>query len=48
LWVYGRSGESCLTCGAIIQMMRQGGLARSTYFCPDCQSRSGSPERDDR
>jgi endonuclease-8 len=37
LWVYGRSGEPCLGCGAPIQMRRQGALGRSTYFCPSCQ-----------
>ncbi|HEU4580921.1 MAG TPA: DNA-formamidopyrimidine glycosylase family protein [Polyangiaceae bacterium] len=36
-WVYGRSGEPCLKCGARIQMQRQGPLARSTYYCPECQ-----------
>jgi endonuclease VIII len=37
LWVYGRSGEPCLNCGAPIAMRRQGTLGRSTYYCPDCQ-----------
>ncbi|MEZ6122321.1 MAG: DNA-formamidopyrimidine glycosylase family protein [Planctomycetaceae bacterium] len=36
-WVYGRSGEDCLKCGCRIQQLRQGDLARSTYFCPACQ-----------
>jgi endonuclease-8 len=36
-WVYGRSGEPCIKCGARIQMQRQGPLARSTYYCPECQ-----------
>ncbi len=36
-WVYRRSGEACLVCGAIIAMRRQGALLRSTYFCPHCQ-----------
>jgi endonuclease VIII len=38
LWVYGRSGEPCLHCGASLQMRRQGDLGRSTYWCPRCQS----------
>lgn len=38
LWVYGRSGEPCLVCGARIAMQRQGPQARSTYFCPACQA----------
>lgn len=37
LWVYGRHQERCLKCGSPIQMLRQGDLARSTYFCPTCQ-----------
>ncbi|MEM7311890.1 MAG: DNA-formamidopyrimidine glycosylase family protein [Planctomycetota bacterium] len=36
-WVYGRSGESCFTCGQLITMRRQGDLARSTYYCGNCQ-----------
>lgn len=36
-WVYGRSGEPCNKCGARIRMQRQGPLARSTYYCPECQ-----------
>lgn len=39
LWVYGRQDERCLKCGARIQLLRQGDLARSTYFCPTCQPR---------
>jgi endonuclease-8 len=37
LWVYGRHGQECRRCGAIIQMRRQGTQARSTYWCPECQ-----------
>jgi len=37
-WVYGRSGERCLKCDAVIRMRRLGEAARSTYFCPNCQS----------
>jgi endonuclease-8 len=36
-WVYERSGEPCLRCGARIQMQRQDPLARSSYYCPECQ-----------
>lgn len=36
-WVYGRSGEPCFACGAVIEMRRQGEAGRSTYFCPVCQ-----------
>lgn len=35
LRVYGRAGEPCYSCGAIIQQLRLG--QRSTYFCPACQ-----------
>ena len=37
-YVYGRSGQSCFTCGTRIAMRRQGPHARSTYFCPTCQN----------
>jgi formamidopyrimidine-DNA glycosylase len=33
--VYGRGGEPCHRCGALIQAIRQGG--RATYFCKVCQ-----------
>jgi endonuclease-8 len=37
-WVYERSGRPCRRCGELIAMRRQGELARSTYYCPRCQS----------
>ncbi len=37
-WVYRRSGQPCLRCGATILMQRQGDLGRSTYWCPACQT----------
>jgi len=37
LWVYDRAGEACLECGATIERVAQGDLARGTYFCPQCQ-----------
>jgi endonuclease-8 len=40
LWVYGRAGEACLACRSVIERIVQGDLARSTYFCPECQSSS--------
>ena len=36
-WVYKRLGRPCLRCGAPIEMVRQGRLERSSYFCPNCQ-----------
>jgi endonuclease-8 len=36
-WVYDRSGEPCMRCGARIGMQRQDPLARSSYHCPECQ-----------
>lgn len=33
--VYGREGEACPACGAIIQRRVDGG--RSTFYCPTCQ-----------
>lgn len=35
LHVYGRDGEPCSECGAIIRKIVQG--QRSTYYCPRCQ-----------
>ena len=37
VWVYRRRGQDCSKCGATIEMIRQGKLARSTYMCPHCQ-----------
>ncbi|MCL4200872.1 MAG: hypothetical protein KJ000_00155 [Pirellulaceae bacterium] len=37
VWVYGRSGKACFTCGESIQIRRQGDLGRTTYWCPGCQ-----------
>jgi formamidopyrimidine-DNA glycosylase len=33
--VYGRAGEPCRRCGAIIRQARQG--QRSSFYCPGCQ-----------
>lgn len=38
LWVYGRAGKPCRRCGSPISRRRQGPHARSTYWCPRCQS----------
>jgi formamidopyrimidine-DNA glycosylase len=35
LAVYGRAGEPCPTCGAILRRLVQAG--RSTFYCPRCQ-----------
>lgn len=35
--VYGRSGERCRVCGAVVRLLRQG--QRATYYCPLCQKR---------
>jgi endonuclease-8 len=37
LWVYGRQGQECRRCGAIVEMRKQGEQVRSTYWCPSCQ-----------
>ncbi|HET6281356.1 MAG TPA: bifunctional DNA-formamidopyrimidine glycosylase/DNA-(apurinic or apyrimidinic site) lyase [Polyangia bacterium] len=37
LLVYGREGEPCARCGAVIK--RRVDAARSTFFCPRCQRR---------
>ncbi len=46
LWAYGRSGQPCRVCGDTIRMRRQGTDARSTYFCPRCQSAPVAKEQD--
>jgi endonuclease-8 len=42
LWVYGRTGRPCLDCGTRIERYLQGETARSTFWCPSCQSSSAS------
>jgi len=37
LWVYGRGGKPCRTCGTPIQAKKTGVDARLTYWCPSCQ-----------
>jgi endonuclease-8 len=36
-WVYRRRRRSCFRCDGTVTMVRQGELARATYFCPGCQ-----------
>lgn len=36
-FVYGRTGQPCKVCGAMISTFRQG--QRSTFYCPQCQVR---------
>jgi endonuclease VIII len=43
LWVYGRAGRPCRRCGTLIEVRRQGELARLTYWCPRCQPRPARP-----
>lgn len=38
LAVYGRRGEPCPRCQAPVERIVQGEHARSTYWCPSCQS----------
>jgi endonuclease-8 len=38
LAVYGRARRPCPVCATPIRMVRQGDQARSTYWCPRCQS----------
>jgi endonuclease VIII len=40
LYVYGRAGRPCRTCGTPIMMRKTGADARSTYWCPQCQRES--------
>ena len=43
LWVYGRAGRPCRRCGTLIQLRRQGELARQTFWCPRCQPPRATP-----
>jgi endonuclease VIII len=38
LWVYGRAGKPCFRCGTSLLQEHLGQHARSTYWCPACQS----------
>lgn len=38
LWVYGRRNKPCRKCATPIEMKKMGLDARSTYWCPGCQS----------
>lgn len=38
LWVYDRAGRPCARCATPIRRALQGPHARSTYWCPACQS----------
>ena len=38
LAVYGRRGQPCRRCGTPVRMRLQGEQARSTYWCPSCQT----------
>lgn len=40
VWVYGRRGKPCRRCGTPIEMRKMGIEARSTYWCPRCQTPS--------
>jgi endonuclease VIII len=42
LWVYGRAGKPCRKCTTLIEMRKQGPDARPTFWCPQCQTGSGS------
>lgn len=36
-WVYRRRGQPCFVCATAVELIRQGDLQRTTYFCPHCQ-----------
>jgi endonuclease-8 len=38
LWVYERGGRPCRRCGTTIERRAQGSMARSTWWCPRCQT----------
>ena len=43
LWVYGRQGQECRRCGALVERRLQGEQARPTYWCPGCQPWMAAP-----
>ena len=43
LKVYGKAGEKCPRCGAILQFIKVNG--RGTTYCPKCQKKKGAPVR---
>ncbi|MGB6975557.1 MAG: DNA-formamidopyrimidine glycosylase family protein [Terracidiphilus sp.] len=42
VWVYGRAGQPCRHCGALIERRAQQPDARVTFWCPLCQPFVGS------
>jgi len=46
VWVYGRDGEPCRKCGAIIRRRLQGPDARITFWCQQCQPMPDGAEVD--
>lgn len=40
-WAYRRTGRPCFRCNSMIEMVRQGELRRTTYFCSRCQDNRG-------
>lgn len=46
LGVYGRTGEPCRRCGGTVERTVHGAEARSTYWCPGCQSSPGRTSPD--
>jgi endonuclease-8 len=38
LWVYSRAGQPCRNCGTAISSKKMGLDARTTYWCPRCQT----------
>ena len=43
LWVYGRRGAPCRTCGTPIRVGKRGPAARTTFWCPVCQPARAAP-----
>ena len=41
LWVYGRRGLPCRTCGTTIEAKKDKLDARVTFWCPNCQPMAG-------
>ncbi len=43
MWVYRRAGRPCRRCGTLVRSgAMDSAIARTSYWCPSCQARSGS------
>ncbi len=49
MWVYGRAGRPCRTCGTLVRSAPSDiGIQRTTYWCPACQGGEGTGDGGNR